>query len=71
MTLEELTTLDKLNDAFYNVTQISNWKESVQKYKMNLLSNNVSLQEDLRNGTYKISPTTNFELVERGKVRHI
>ena len=71
MTLEELTTLEKLNNAFYKSAKISHWKESTQKYKVMLLVNNVELQDDLRSGKYKVSPTSNFTLNERGKIRHI
>lgn len=71
MTLEELTTLDKLNEAFAQCSRISQWKESTQRYKTALLMNNTQLQEDLRNGTYRTSPTNGFELSERGKLRHI
>ena len=71
MTLEELTTLDKLNEAFYECSRISKWKESTQRYKSNLLLNNIQLQEDVRSGNYKVSPTTNFTLNERGKIRQI
>ena len=71
MTIEELTTLEKLNEAFRQCSRISHWKESTQRYKVNLLPNNIELQKELRNGTYKISKTTGFELRERGKLRHI
>lgn len=71
MTIEELTTFEKLNNAFYESAKISHWKESTQRYKANLLVNNLKLQEDIRNGNYQISQTTNFQLTERGKVRHI
>lgn len=71
MTLEELTTLDKLNDAFTECSRISQWKENTQRYKTALLINNTQLQEDLRNGTYRTSPTNGFMLCERGKMRHI
>lgn len=71
MKIYELSTLDKLNKAFRECSRISSWKESVQRYKMNLIVNNLQLQEDLRNGTYVVSPTTDFDLNERGKLRHI
>lgn len=71
MTLEELTTFEKLNNAFYQSARISHWKESTQRYKANLFVNNLKLQEDLRSGNYRISQTTNFQLTERGKLRHI
>lgn len=71
MTIEELTTFEKLNNAFYESAMISQWKEATQRYKSNLFANNLKLQQELRNGTYKISQTTNFQLNERGKVRNI
>lgn len=71
MTIEELTTFDKLNRAFYETARASSWKENTQRYKANLLAKNVELQEDVRNGTYRISPTTKFDIYERGKPRHI
>lgn len=71
MTIEELTTFEKLNTAFYESARISQWKESTQRYKTNLFVNNLKLQQELRNGTYKISQTTNFQLNERGKARNI
>lgn len=71
MTIYELTTLEKLNNAFYESAKISHWKESTQRYKSNLLLNSLELQEELRSGRYKVSKTTDFTLTERGKVRHI
>lgn len=71
MTIEELTTLEKLNNAFYQSAKASHWKEATQRYKANLLTNNLDLQRELRGGTYRVQPTTDFTLNERGKIRHI
>lgn len=71
MTIEEFSSLEKLNAAFYECAKVSAWKDSTISYKVNLLKNNVKLRNDLRNGTYKISPTVNFILNERGKIRYI
>lgn len=71
MTIEDLTTLDKLNRAFKECSRISSWKESTQRYRMNLVPNNLKLRDDLRNGTYRVSPTMDFDINERGKARHI
>lgn len=71
MTIEELTTLEKLNNAFYESAKASKWKETTQRYQANLLIKNIELQSNVRNGTYKISPTTKFTISERGKLRHI
>ena len=71
MTIEELTTLEKLNNAFYECAKVSHWKESTQRYKSNLLIKNTELQDDLRNGNYRVSKTTDFIINERGKIRDI
>ena len=71
MTIEELTTIEKLNNAFYIASVESKWKCATQRYHSNLLINNLELQEDLRNGTYQIQPTINFWICERGKDRYI
>lgn len=71
MTIKELTTLDNICDAFYQCAKVSFWKESTQRFKSNLLLRALELQEDLRNGTYKVSPTIDFMLSERGKTRQI
>lgn len=36
-----------------------------------MLVNNVQLQDDLLSGSYKVQPTTDFELCERGRIRKI
>ena len=71
MTIEELTTLDNICDAFYECAKVSFWKESTQQFRDNLLLKAMELQEELRNGTYKVSPTIDFTLSERGKKRQI
>ena len=71
MTIEELTTLDKLNSAFYAAADASKWKPATQRYHSHLLLNNLELQEDLRNGTYQVQPTVNFWISERGRKRYI
>lgn len=71
MTLKDLFTLENLNDAFYESSKISHWKEATQKYKSNLLINNIKLREEIINGKYKVSTTQNFIIRERGKIRNI
>ena len=71
MTIDELFTLENLNNAFHECSRIAHWKESSQRYRANLLMNNAELQDDLKSGEYRLSPTTSFDLVERGKRRHI
>ena len=70
-TLQELTALGTLNICAYECSKQSYWKETTQRYLCNVLLNNLSLQNDILSGNYKVSPTTNFYLNERGKIRHI
>ena len=71
MNIYELTTLENLNNAFYECARASSWKESTQHYQTNLLINNLKLQEELRTGSYTVSPPHKFTLNERGKLRNI
>ena len=71
MTIEKLTTYQKLADAFYSCKKPSWWKEQVQRYEANLSLNLLELQREVREGVYRVSPTNNFTINERGKIRHI
>lgn len=71
MTIEELTTYQKLADAFYSCKKPSWWKERVQRFEANLTLNLLELQRELRTGTYTVRPTNKFIINERGKERHI
>lgn len=71
MDLEELFTLEHLNEAFYKLAEASYWKEQTQRYHANLLLNNIKLQEEILSGKYKVRPTTDFKVSERGRIRDI
>ncbi len=71
MTLEEITELNMLNECAYECTKQSRWKETTQRYLSNLLLNNIGLQRELLDHTYKVSDTVNFYLNERGRIRYI
>jgi hypothetical protein len=47
------------------------WKASVQRYNMNLLRNSIKASKDLRAGADPRKGFICFDLVERGKLRHI
>lgn len=49
----------------------SAWKEETQLFERNFLSGIVKLKEELEERTYKTSPTSEFVLYERGKIRCI
>lgn len=70
-TLEDLTSLGMLNRCTILCTEQSRWKETTQRYLANMLVNNVQLQDDLLNGIYRVQPTTDFEINERGRIRKI
>lgn len=71
MTLQDLMELDALNQCAYECTRQSRWKDVTQRYLSNMLVRNLNLQEEVLNNRYKVSPTTNFKLNERGHIRNI
>ena len=58
-------------DAFNKCKKGSVWKESVQRYEMNLLKNIDHQITAIQNGTYEQLPFNEFPLNERGKTREI
>lgn len=58
-------------DAFNKCKKGSIWKESVQRYEMNLLKNINQQITAVQNGTYEQKPFNEFTLNERGKTREI
>ena len=71
MTLNELTNLQLLNECTIKCTKQSKWKESTQRYIANMMENNFKLRNEVLSHTYRIRPTTNFVINERGKTRYI
>lgn len=43
----------------------------MQRYELNICMNTIKLQDELRSGKYKVSPTNDFTINERGKMRDI
>lgn len=70
-TLEQLVELDMLNECSIECTKQSRWKESTQRYIADMLIRNVQLQDDVLSGRYRVSPTIDFTINERGHVRKI
>lgn len=68
---ERLLDLNNLYEAYTNSCKNVDWKESVQKYQMYALSNIMELRQSLIDGTYRQKPFYEFDLKERGKLRHI
>ncbi len=68
---DKMTSAEALMEA-YRVSCIgSDWKESVQRYGVELWANTWRLQKELREGTYRQQPFVEFDISERGKRRHI
>ena len=70
-TLEQLVELDMLNECSIECTRQSRWKESTQRYIADMLIRNVQLQDDVLSGHYRVSPTIDFTINERGHIRKI
>ena len=70
-TLEQLVELDMLNEGSIECTKQSRWKESTQRYIADMLIRNVQLQDDVLIGQYRVSPTIDFVINERGHIRKI
>lgn len=66
-----LTDLNNLYEAFLRCKNGVDWKESVQRYECHVFENLIMLKTMLENQTYRQKPFFEFELNERGKVRHI
>lgn len=69
--MESIYDANALLNAFRESKKGTSWKESVQRYEMNLLKNINQTQKELMSGTYKQKDFYEFSLCERGKTRHI
>lgn len=69
--LENICNANNLYKAFGEAKKEVDWKESVQRYEINILSNISKTQDAIRNQMYKTKPMVEFELHERGRVRCI
>lgn len=69
--IEKFSDANALIEAFNKARSGSSWKESVQRYQMNLLKNVRKTQKEIRDGTYKQMDFVEFELRERGTTRSI
>jgi len=68
---EKVYNANSLIASFRKCSKGTIWKESVQRYEANLLLNTYDLQQQLKTKTYKQKPPYEFDLHDRGKVRHI
>lgn len=70
-TLGELVELNMLNECTMECTAQSRWKGTTQRYIINMLLRNLELQDEVLSGQYEVSPTIDFYINERGRVRRI
>ena len=68
---EKVFSFDNLYTAFKKCCLGVGWKASTQRFKANALKNVNDLFRSLHNGTYKSRGFYEFDIVERGKKRHI
>ena len=64
-------SFEELVKAFYECRNGVNWKLSVQKYGAKLYENVLHTRANLSAGKYKQRPFVEFDINERGKMRHI
>lgn len=67
----EIFNIENLYEAYFLAKKNSDWKESVQRFEMNLITELTLLEKELNDGTFKYSETNDFILNERGKTRLI
>lgn len=67
----DVTDLNALYEAFKASMRGSAWKEETQLFERNFLSEIIKLKNELESRTYKTSPTSEFTIHERGKIRYI
>lgn len=68
---EEIFSYENLYRSGHICTRGVGWKSSTQSYRFNITTNTRKTQLELLSGCYKGRGFTEFDLVERGKKRHI
>ena len=71
MKIEELVETEKILRAMRECEKGVRWKASVQKFEVDSLMWAAGIRSDLLNGNYTSKGFKRFDLVERGKLRHI
>lgn len=71
LTLERIADMDALYDAAMKSRRGVSWKASVQGYCLHVLGNVYKTRQDLLNGEDIRRGFHEFDLIERGKLRHI
>lgn len=69
--MEIITDMNNLYEAFKSSMKCSHWKDEPQRFEIDFLSEISCLKFELENGIYKTLPASEFDINERGKIRHI
>jgi hypothetical protein len=69
--IELITDANHLHESFLKCKQGTDWKESVQRASLNELKNIYHKQKSLQEHAYSQMPFYEFNIMERGKERHI
>ncbi len=68
---DKVFTFDNLYQSYKKCCKGVGWKASIHKYRTNALYNVNTTYKSLKNGTFKTKGFYEFDIVERGKPRHI
>lgn len=68
---EDVFSYDNLYQSGHICCRGVAWKSSTQMYRFNLVTNTAATRRALLNGTYKSRGFIEFDLYDRGKMRHI
>lgn len=69
--IEDLTRPDRILAAMHECENNVRWKASVQRFEIDTLRWAAGIRNDLRDGSYTAMGFKRFDIVERGKLRHI
>lgn len=69
--MTKVSDMNVLYDGFRKAMKSSPWKEDPQRFEIDFLSEIRKLSKEIENHQYQTSPTTEFIINERGKIRHI
>lgn len=70
-TFDEVFSYDNLYRAYMDCLKGVRWKGTVQRYELNAVTFLNKTMQELQDGTFKTGNFHRFDVIERGKVRHI
>lgn len=70
-TFEEIFSFTNLFTSYQKCIKGVKWKNSTQKFRLNVMGNLLQIRNNLLNGTFRTKGFYEFDIIERGKPRHI